>query len=211
MGEEKLPFYEKKSSFIIMKLSYILGAVLIIASPFFKWEKLIIKSDKYTKGGFSLFDCAKEGIKSMRSGFKFFHLTPIVIMALIMLIGLYMLYVALVETGILNPGEYSEFFLDKRLKKNYFISRLIAIPIELLLMLAAVNTKIYKYKYNEIKNIYDVWMEGINSFQDKKGYKSLDYVKLYHPLGFYAIFVGLALFLFAAALKFLLETLNEDD
>ncbi len=210
MNKDKLPFYERKISFVIMKIAYILGAVLILLSPFLKWKKLVIKTDKYSKGSFSFFNCVKRGISSLKYGFNFYKIVPVLLFITLILTGLYMLYVALRDIDIIKRPEDSTFFLDSFLKKFKFISRLMVLPLVIIELLLCLKTKMYGIQLGEYKEMYNTWNSIVVMSEQQTGYKSSMKVSLYTPFSFYLIIFGLILFIGAFAFKYILDTLNED-
>lgn len=210
MNKDKLPFYERKISFVIMKIAYILGAVLIIMSPFLKWKKLVIKTDKYSKGSYSFFNCVKRGISSLKNGFDFYKIVPCFLFLLLILTGLYMLYVALKDVDIIKRPEESSFFVDRFTKKYKFISRLMVLPLVILELILCIKTKMYSIQLGEYKEMYNTWKSIVALSEQQTGYKSSMKVKLYTPFSFYLIIFGLILFIGGFAFKYILDTLNED-
>ena len=210
MNKDKLPFYERKISFVIMKIAYILGAVLIIISPFLKWKTLTFKTDKYVKGSFSFFICVKRGLSSLKHGFNFYKIVPLFLCLMLIITGLYMLYVAFRDIDIIKRPEDSSFFLDVFIKKYKFISRLMVFPLVILELILCVKTKMYSIQFGEYKEMYNTYKSIIVLAEQQTGYKSSMKVKLYTPFSFYLIIIGLILFIGGFAFKYILDTLNED-
>lgn len=200
----------------------LLGAIMVIVSPFFDWIHLSVRMNQdRVSDGKSLFGIMIEGIKYLKFGFKTYKILTIFIFLFIILIGLSMLYLGCVDTiwrkETLLPssmwgGRIDDFLIGYNYANRIQKIILHALPIFISLVVFIIMKKSVMYKeiWTDLHNVLVTWKDMIDMLSASRGVKSGTY-RLGNGFGVFLLFFGNALFLLSYFVRYVLDTLNEDD
>lgn len=210
--QDKVPFYEKDSSYKQSGIIALVGCGLLVLAACVYWKHAYIKSLDTSYSGFTLFYLVKAGWKSMFSididgnvesfKFSFRSIWPMILM-LVYCITLAFLAVA----GYKDNIKKVDFFVKK--KKTY---RLVALAIMIVLMILLTHCTIFKVTNQQYADLVGGWKSIIETSKVNQ-IDGSEHMKAWFMLGPGCLFfwLGIVLYFGSIAYTFVLDTLNEPD
>ena len=215
-------FYKNPNSYRAARWMTLLGAGMVILSPFFHWIELSVKmnQDKLHDGK-SLFGIMLEGFRYLRYGFASYKIAPLFLFLGVFILGLCMMYLGLRDTiwrkETLLPKALQMSRLDGFLSDYDYLGRVPKIMIHILpVVLCTIffvlvkKTVMYKEIWTDFHNIFVTWKDMILMLRASRGVKTGSF-RLGSGFGVFLLFAGQVLFLLSYAFRYVLDTLNEDD
>lgn len=198
----KVPFYEKRGTDVFCKIAGVLAGLMILASPFFHWKCVWVKVDIRVHEGFSLFDMVKYVFRIENMQTANMKLLMVFLLFLICLTGVSVLYFALRDQ--INPARFqnSDFVANRLVRRFRLIGHLVPLAPAIISLIIFKKQDVFLVYTNRLEDTYYSWQ----TMAEASGH---DW-KL-PGAGWLCFFGGMALYLVAEGLRYLVNTLTEDD
>jgi len=209
-GEKKvhkrktIPFYQRRGPVLFCKIAGIFAGAMMLAAPFFHWRVVWVKADIRVREGFSLFDVLKYVFGNDFTGKRGMRFLVVGLLVAMIVAALWVLYFAyrdqLYPDKDRNPSTIGERFF----RKFRLISHLLPLVLSIGGMIGLQKTTAYALLYDRMEETYRSWkplVEGGSGYHDWK----------LPGLGCILLVVGILLYLISGCLRYLINTLNEDD
>lgn len=196
------PFYERKGPLMFCKVAGLLAGILLLVSPFLHWRVVHVKADTNVLEGFSLFDMVKYAFSGSSNETTKTKFVVAALFFTILLSALWIIYFAFRDQIYPERDWEDESLIGRLMGRFRLISHLIPPILAILGMIAIQKHAIYDILYSKMNETYTAW-QGLmrDGFHDWK----------LPGLGCILFFTGLALYVIAGGLRYLIDTLNEDD
>ena len=209
-GEKKIhkrnmvPFYQRKGPVLFCKIAGLFAGAMMLAAPFFHWRVVWVKADIRVREGFSLFDVLKYVFGDDFTGKRGMRFLVVGLLLAMIIAALWVLYFAyrdqLYPDKDRNPSTIGERFF----RRFRLISHLLPLVLSVVGMIGLQKTPPYAVLYDKMEETYRSWktlVMGSSGYHDWK----------LPGLGCILLFMGILLYLVSGGLRYLINTLNEDD
>lgn len=199
---EKLPFYQRRGTDLFCKAGGVLAGLMMLAGPFFNWRVVLVRAEENIREGFSIFDMVKKSFSASYGGTANTRLYMAILLFLLELCGIMVLYFAFRDQLMPVKLKQSSSFFNRLIVRFRLIGHLLPLILGVPVLILIHKHPIYQLLYERIEDTYLSWqnlMIGGNHEWKLPG------------LGCLLFFGGLVLYFITQGLRYLINTLNEDD
>ena len=173
----------------------------MLAAPFFHWRVVLVKADIRVNEGFSMFQVVKAAFSKGYTDSSWAKFLVILMGLLLMVSGIWVLYFAFRDQwgkSFLKPEHPVERFFGR----FRLISHIIPPVLAMTSVVVLERTLHYTVLYDRMNETYLSWQSlMLDGYHDWK----------LPGLGAWFLYLGIGLYIFTEAFRYLIETLNEDD
>ena len=211
VNKEKPAFYERRASVYFCNAAGVLSGLFVLASPFFGWRTVNVAADAFINERVRFWDLVRYVTAGNYSGGFGYKVLILFMFFLIMLTGVIFLYFAWRDQ--LKPGSAlkSSFLPDRIITRFRFSSRVAVVILPVIAAFCMKHNQIYELFYEKLNSIYYSWKSMVDMYKQVNGKLSGVHCWFIPGLGCWMFYSGILLFIVAEGLRYVINTLNEDD